>query len=503
MCRGGPVSKVSKQTADNSSKVVSIAQSKPIKTLPEVILNQKEIFRQKRIDNSKGQLQLKVGNDSYKLINWSRTGIAFEIPKSGSTFPVGLKVGPTKVFVGTILVYEGDIEIMSIRENDDGSRFVGAAFKSTLFLVEGIEAALHVNETIFGIENLDAEITDIDPKVTKVILKMASALQILQKSCRDQEERLSRMTFDERSEALKIFLPSMSAEIKKIFDKHAEEIETLVDIEKLEKNSIFHRLFQSHLFPYLQGADLSRRAFEKPRGYDGDFEMMNQVYRQDFEGADLMGKVIHHYAINVETNAAVQFRRPYFLSHMESALDLPGNKNFLSLASGPAWEVQDVVTRWPQKNLDRVVFHLFDLDRAALEHSQTKIFEIAIEKSKSPNIEFVNASVKALLNHHEESAHLFDLIYSGGLFDYLDNLTSKVIVQNLVKMLRPNGRVVIGNLTKDVRTKGFISLLLNWQLIYKTEADMREWVNGVPNCKVSVDYDPNRINAFIVIEKKG
>jgi chemotaxis methyl-accepting protein methylase len=182
-------------------------------------------------------------------------------------------------------------------------------------------------------------------------------------------------------------------------------------------------------------------------------------------------------------------------------LELRTNSDVLCVASGPATEFQDVVEKWKQPELDRVRATLIDLDKEALEHAQTRIYNIAAKLGKNPNVNFVNASIKSFLTSQNEHNETYDLIYSGGLFDYLDNLTSAMLVRKFYSMLNSGGTLLIGNFTKDNKTKAFLHLLTNWTLIHKTEAEMKHWANDLGKCSVSVDFDKNKMHAFLVIKK--
>jgi extracellular factor (EF) 3-hydroxypalmitic acid methyl ester biosynthesis protein len=158
---------------------------------------------------------------------------------------------------------------------------------------------------------------------------------------------------------------------------------------------------------------------------------------------------------------------------------------------------------WPQEDLSRIEITLFDLDREALEHAQSCIYENAVRTGKNPKLNFIKKSVRAYLAGASKAREMHDLIYSGGLFDYLDNVTSAALVRVFAKMLNPGGSLVIGNFTKDNTTKAFCHLITNWNLIHKTETDMRNWATGVDGCTLRIDYDPGRINAFFVLTNKG
>ena len=229
--------------------------------------------------------------------------------------------------------------------------------------------------------------------------------------------------------------------------------------------------------------------------------MMNQIYRDSFEGEDLFGKILHNYIANENSSNSVKFRKPYFLRFYRELLELPGVHRVLSVACGPAVEYQEAVSTWVQGDLDRIHATLFDLDREALEHAQTKVLEAAMKHDKRPNATFINASVKTFLTAHPEPGEIYDLIYSGGLFDYLDNTTSAALTRKLAERLGPTGTLVIGNFTKNNSTKAFCHLLTNWSLIHKTEEEIREWAKDIPGCTTRIEYDEAKINAFLVVRK--
>jgi cyclopropane fatty-acyl-phospholipid synthase-like methyltransferase len=111
--------------------------------------------------------------------------------------------------------------------------------------------------------------------------------------------------------------------------------------------------------------------------------------------------------------------------------------------------------------------------------------------------------VKSFLTTAGDTSEKYDLIYSAGLFDYLDNLTSAALIRKFFNMLNPEGYIIIGNFTKDNMTKAYLHLLANWSLIHKTEEEMRNWAAGIPNCSVEIEYDRLKMNAFLVVKRNN
>lgn len=481
---------------------LSLVQFKPIQTLGKNLSESGDIFRQTRLENDRDLLKLKIAGSEYTLVNWSRTGLAFLITGvSKSPFPIGLKLGPTEVWVGNILVYNGDILVKSAKKNSDSEIQVGAEFKSNLFMVEGIEAASTILNTIDVIGKISEQAETANAEVCKIILELASILRTVKAVCEDQERKLLDMTLDAKKEVLKIFEPSMAAELGSLLNEYSRRVESHIDVTKLPENSIYHRLFEEYIYPFFVTSDLARRAFEKPRGYAGDFEIMNQFYRNGFEGTDLFGRILHHYATSSDSAEPVKFRKPFFVSQIERLLDDPGEKKILSIACGPAVEVQEVVRRWTQSKLDRARFALLDLDRVALEHAQTKIYEACMEMGKNASVEFLCGSVKLILRSREILADQFDLIYSAGLFDYIDNLTAAALVRAFFKRVKKGGRLIVGNYTRNHSTKAFVHLITRWSLNHKTEEEIRGWAEGLEDCRASLEYDSKGVQAFLILEK--
>jgi SAM-dependent methyltransferase len=461
-------------------------------------------FRQTRYTNESEGLTLLIddGRGGWiptKLKNWSRTGVGFEIAmqlgefKENSTMRIQMNCGP-------ITVFEGEMRVKSRRAIGE-SHFYGAAFSSGLFPTEAVEAAQAACECTDGVTKVTRLVSEVNPEFCRSVIALSAGLRHVREICRKEEHRWKGLTFDQRCAAEQAFLPAVVNGIKAVFMDFNVTIADQVDVEAIEEGSIYHQIFHEEVYPYFEGADLVRRAYEKPRGYAGDFEMMNQIYRNGYEGSDLFGKVLHNYISNENSGNSVRFRKPYFYAFYRDLLKSSGKKKALSIACGPAIEVQEIVDTWTQEELDQLHVTLFDLDREALEHAQTKIFDIAVRKGTNPNVAFVNASVKSFLSSSGSSGELYDLIYSGGLFDYLDNMTSAALTRKFASMLQPGGTLIIGNFTKNNLTKAFLHLLTSWTLLHKTEDEMRAWANGIEGCRVEIEFDPAKMNAFLVLRK--
>ncbi len=66
------------------------------------------------------------------------------------------------------------------------------------------------------------------------------------------------------------------------------------------------------------------------------------------------------------------------------------------------------------------------------------------------------------------------LIYSAGLFDYFTEPVAQMAASKMLASVKPGGRVIIGNFSKDNPCVPFMELVLDWHLIYRSEEDLLE-----------------------------
>jgi hypothetical protein len=138
-----------------------------------------------------------------------------------------------------------------------------------------------------------------------------------------------------------------------------------------------------------------------------------------------------------------------------------------SLACGPAREVFDAFEKLPDPAA--VTATMIDFDPQALAHVEQRRGALGLHGS----IRLVPENLIHLaIGRRSIEVEEQDLIYSLGLIDYFpDELVSKLMT--LVHgMLKPGGKVILGNFHSSNVGKAFMDHVLEWRLIHRTEADM-------------------------------
>jgi extracellular factor (EF) 3-hydroxypalmitic acid methyl ester biosynthesis protein len=287
------------------------------------------------------------------------------------------------------------------------------------------------------------------------------------------------------------------------FGRRAHQIvKSMPDRETLK---FAKKVFRRDLDEFLKCAPFIERARQKPLGYAGDFEMMNQIYRNQFEGTTLFGGLLHKWAVNEASSHSVRYRRQFFKDKFRTLATARRKIKVASIAAGPAKEVLDFIEESPQSTLDLFQFVIIDQDKEALLNAKRYINDALIKQEKAVHVIYVPLSVKQILEGCEAGSKLasygFDLVYSVGLYDYLTQPTAKLLTKELSLWLSIGGEIVIGNFHPSNPTHTMSEFAADWSLILRTEKDLLEIVEGLPLGPAQVTSDDQGIELFLSAQR--
>jgi len=206
------------------------------------------------------------------------------------------------------------------------------------------------------------------------------------------------------------------------------------------------------------------RAFAKPRGYAGDAELIDYIYGVEEQwarpGADPLGQRIFEYTIHSPATEGVRARRAFVAGRIDRLAERMDKPQVLSIAAGHLREV-NLSAAARRKRLGRLV--ALDADPISLAEVERTYGHLGVET--------VPANIRSLLTGKAQLGQ-FDLIYSLGLFDYLQAPVARRLVSMLFEMLRPGGQLIVANFLPGVRDVGYMEIFMDWRLIYRTRQDM-------------------------------
>ncbi|MGH9751290.1 MAG: methyltransferase domain-containing protein [Blastocatellia bacterium] len=256
------------------------------------------------------------------------------------------------------------------------------------------------------------------------------------------------------------------------------------------------RVWQEHPLMQLAHQDpLTRRAFEKPRGYAGDAELLDYVYGLRTMPSDTtcLGAAIFSFMLQEPAPRAVRARRDILASYIDAVATRIDKPRILAIACGHLREAQmSVAVR--EGRIGQYV--ALDQDRASLA---------LVEREQAANgVEAVHGSVKSILKG-ETSFEDFDFVYSTGLYDYLPQPVAIDLSTKLFGMLKPGGQLLIANFLHDVPNVGYMESFMGWPLIYRRDEELAGVTQGIPATQIAAQrtfHDQFENLVFLDVEKR-
>lgn len=263
------------------------------------------------------------------------------------------------------------------------------------------------------------------------------------------------------------------------------------------------------LHPFLLSAPFAYRTFHKPLGYAGDYEMVNMLLRDPFEGGTLFAKTVNNAFVQMPPAEAHRNRIDY-LSEMlqqETARNAGQGKrtNILNLGCGPAQEVEAFLLNEELSDLASIT--LLDFNSETIDYARRHLMQARTTVGRMTPIVFVERSVHQLLRggargDEELEWGSYDVVYCAGLFDYLSQRVCQRLTELFYRFLRPGGLLVITNLTVANPIKTMMEYVLEWNLIHRDEALMREFVpDAVRPEDVTLKKDSTGLNYLLEMRK--
>jgi SAM-dependent methyltransferase len=164
----------------------------------------------------------------------------------------------------------------------------------------------------------------------------------------------------------------------------------------------------------------------------------------------------------------------------------------MNLASGPAREIKELLEFDIDKLFTKVTFDCYDFDERAIDYAKNLL-------NNANNVNFFQKNVIRIAlkkDIKEEIPRSYDLIYSTGLFDYLDEKVAVRLVGNLKKLLKRDGTITISNVRDKYSNSsaGWMEWVADWYLVYRSEDEFR-------NIFLNAGFSPNNLQIKLQYSK--
>ncbi|UCG78951.1 MAG: class I SAM-dependent methyltransferase [Nitrospirota bacterium] len=241
------------------------------------------------------------------------------------------------------------------------------------------------------------------------------------------------------------------------------------------------------------------RARTWPQGYQGDHKTLETVYR-DMPLSDGIGYFLDLIALNSTLAKGVRNRLKTMQSILKKELEVRSGPEVLNIGCGSCRELFDLVPEIKGSNAKVICV---DNDQDALNFAHSRFYYT----DAPDNIEFRKYNALRLFDIESAEAEFGpqDIIYSMGLFDYLDSDFLAKMFNTLFSLLKPGGKLIAA--FKDA--KRYNSQTYHWLADWdgfkqRTEKDFLSILAGAGIDEDSIKYQRDETEAilFYEIEKK-
>jgi extracellular factor (EF) 3-hydroxypalmitic acid methyl ester biosynthesis protein len=271
-----------------------------------------------------------------------------------------------------------------------------------------------------------------------------------------------------------------------------------------------HRVFvRRQIHPLVFCAPFAYRTYHKPLGYAGDYEMVNMILRDPFEGGSLFAKALNSWFISQPPAEAHRNRIKHLTKQLvqETARVAAAGRaaRIYNLGCGPAAEVQRFLAEHDISN--HADFSLLDFNNETIAYATSVLQEAKTRHQRSTRINMIKKSVGQILKGRGRSTATapeskYDYIYCAGLFDYLADQHCKQLMNIFYDMLAPGGLLMATNVDASNPIQQMLDYVLDWNLIYRRGARLREAAPDAAHPDdLSVSADVTSVNIYLEVRK--
>ncbi len=230
-----------------------------------------------------------------------------------------------------------------------------------------------------------------------------------------------------------------------------------------------------------------------PRGYQGDFETVEYLVDGVNRAEDPFARACEAYALSraiaQQHRNKVRHQADRILRTMHAA---PERTRIASVACGSCPDLRSILPLLPGLAGE---LWLNDLDADALAFSASALRPIAA------HCHFRQGDAVSAVRRMPRD--FFDLVLSGGLFDYLNDRVAAILIELVHRVLAPGGTFFFTNIAAGNPYRPLIEYFGDWRLIERTEEDIFRCCEaaGISRRNVSIRREETGLALLIEVQK--
>jgi len=225
-------------------------------------------------------------------------------------------------------------------------------------------------------------------------------------------------------------------------------------------------------------------AYRKPHGHSGDFELLERIYGHYITQCSSL-KNWDQYWNSQAFVSALQHSQRYFIDVMQALDERKADPSVLNIASGSARSVVEYLSDTPST----ARFLCMDESWQALDYAQI------LCRNYDEQVCFKHGSVADI-----DNKECYDLIWSEGLFDYLNDEQFKYALAKLLTHCKKGSELVIANMSTNNPSQSYMDFV-DWRLNPRSEAQLYYLAQccELKRSQMYVVKDPSEVNLYLHI----
>ena len=417
----------------------------------------------------------------------------FKIIINERTIYAGRAVVTSLVNTGTVIVCEAKLE---------ESGFMLASFSpgaDSASLHEGFEDFLRHWQRLYRVR----------PEFKVAVADMQTFLADLRLWLEQVELEIRSAPSGNRLEMEQRAMHEIGSQMVPAFDAMHERLESVSEGLEAEVRPVHQNFSKRQLHSLVMCSPFAYRTYHKPLGYAGDYEMVNMILRDPYEGGSLFAKVVNLWFLSQWPARAhrnrIKHLKGFLIEECRRGAGRGRPIRVLNLGCGPAREVQEFLAE--NELCDHAQFTLLDFNEETVRHTSGVLEELKRRYRRRTLIQVQKKSVQAVLKDGAKPVvdapdRRYDVIYCAGLFDYLPDRTCLQLMNIFYDWLAPGGLLAATNVEDCKPFRHMLEFVLDWHLIYR---DLRKSGALLPQRALAenarIVKDPTEVNVFIEVRK--
>lgn len=264
--------------------------------------------------------------------------------------------------------------------------------------------------------------------------------------------------------------------------------------------SDLRRVFRAELDDLRLRGLLWSHALAKPRGYPGDYRMLQWIYDCRLIADDPVGRECDRGFLESPLAETVRQRKNLLVSTIRCRMCNATAPVFriLDLACGPCADVVEYLSDLPPLSLNIVCI---DLDQEAIDFAKSMVPELNGRYS----VEYVKANVfKVRPCSNPQTQAPFDIVYSVGLLDYVHDSLAAATIRGWWKLVAPGGCLLLTIKDRARYEPSFYDWAADWTFVPRTEEQFTELLAAaidLTGSKVDLLREKTGVSVMAVLHK--